>query len=431
MNKPLEGLFVVELTTYWAAPSAGEFLRCLGARVVKIETGKAGDSVRYWGRTCGMPIEANENPSFDLFNGGKEFMHMDLNDPEHERVLHNMLAKADVFLTSMRLGGLKKHNLDYDTLKEKYPRLVMAHATGYGCKDGPLSAAPGLDAVAFFAMNGLISDLRLNPDDSPICPPTGMGDLTTGMPLFGAIMTALFARERTGKGDYVSASLYGTGNWVTSAINSGTQYFNPWPRSRFTQSPMGQAFETKDGKFVQIFVNEYERYFPVFCKAFNIEDMLDDERVNTRPALNVNGNCAIIVARCIEEAKKKTADEIMSVLQAGRAGASDEYVRLGEHVLHELEVLGIFQIQRDALFAAVENIVDGVLFRRDGHAHRAAVVTAEVADRRGLNAHDTRAHVAQEPRRRRRGPVAGHLDHEQSLEWFSHGYSLLVDADFF
>lgn len=87
MNKPLEGLFVVELTTYWAAPSAGEFLRCLGARVVKIETGKAGDSVRYWGRTCGMPIEANENPSFDLFNGGKEFMHMDLNDPEHERVL--------------------------------------------------------------------------------------------------------------------------------------------------------------------------------------------------------------------------------------------------------------------------------------------------------------------------------------------------------
>ena len=221
--------------------------------------------------------------------------------------------------------------VDYDTLKEKYPRLVMAHATGYGCKDGPLSAAPGLDAVAFFAMNGLISDLRLNPDDSPICPPTGMGDLTTGMPLFGAIMTALFARERTGKGDYVSASLYGTGNWVTSAINSGTQYFNPWPRSRFTQSPMGQAFETKDGKFVQIFVNEYERYFPVFCKAFNIEDMLDDERVNTRPALNVNGNCAIIVARCIEEAKKKTADEIMSVLQAGNVpctvlrGIGDKY----------------------------------------------------------------------------------------------------------
>ena len=202
MNKPLEGLFVVELTTYWAAPSAGEFLRCLGARVVKIETGKAGDSVRYWG---GMPIEANENPSFDLFNGGKEFMHMDLNDPEHERVLHNMLAKADVFLTSMRLGGLKKHNLDYDTLKEKYPRLVMAHATGYGCKDGPLSAAPGLDAVAFFAMNGLISDLRLNPDDSPICPPTGMGDLTTGMPLFGAIMTALFARERTGTDIFTAA----------------------------------------------------------------------------------------------------------------------------------------------------------------------------------------------------------------------------------
>ena len=304
MRKPLEGLFVVEMTSYWSATTTARFLRDMGARVVRVETPPIGDFCRYYGRSMGMPITAEENPIHDIFNGGKECVALDLKDPKNLKLMQNMLAKADVFLTSMRLGGLKKHNLDYDTLKEKYPRLVMAHATGYGCKDGPLSAAPGLDAVAFFAMNGLISDLRLNPDDSPICPPTGMGDLTTGMPLFGAIMTALFARERTGKGDYVSASLYGTGNWVTSAINSGTQYFNPWPRSRFTQSPMGQAFETKDGKFVQIFVNEYERYFPVFCKAFNIEDMLDDERVNTRPALNVNGNCAIIVARCIEEAKK-------------------------------------------------------------------------------------------------------------------------------
>ena len=331
MRKPLEGLFVVEMTSYWSATTTARFLRDMGARVVRVETPPIGDFCRYYGRSMGMPITAEENPIHDIFNGGKECVALDLKDPKNLKLMQNMLAKADVFLTSMRLGGLKKHNLDYDTLKEKYPRLVMAHATGYGCKDGPLSAAPGLDAVAFFAMNGLISDLRLNPDDSPICPPTGMGDLTTGMPLFGAIMTALFARERTGKGDYVSASLYGTGNWVTSAINSGTQYFNPWPRSRFTQSPMCQAFETKDGKFVQIFVNEYERYFPVFCKAFNIEDMLDDERVNTRPALNVNGNCAIIVARCIEEAKKKTADEIMSVLQAGNVpctvlrGIGDKY----------------------------------------------------------------------------------------------------------
>ena len=106
MNKPLDGLLVVELTTYWAAPSAGEFLRCLGARVIKIETGK-GDSVRNWGRTCGMPIESNENPSFDLFNGGKEFVSMDLKDPGHQKILNNMLSKSEVFLTSMRLGGLK------------------------------------------------------------------------------------------------------------------------------------------------------------------------------------------------------------------------------------------------------------------------------------------------------------------------------------
>ena len=173
MRKPLEGLFVVEMTSYWSATTTARFLRDMGARVVRVETPPIGDFCRYYGRSMGMPITAEENPIHDIFNGGKECVALDLKDPKNLKLMQNMLAKADVFLTSMRLGGLKKHNLDYDTLKEKYPRLVMAHATGYGCKDGPLSAAPGLDAVAFFAMNGLISDLRLNPDDSPICPPTG------------------------------------------------------------------------------------------------------------------------------------------------------------------------------------------------------------------------------------------------------------------
>ena len=330
MNKPLDGLLVVELTTYWAAPSAGEFLRCLGARVIKIETGK-GDSVRNWGRTCGMPIESNENPSFDLFNGGKEFVSMDLKDPGHQKILNNMLSKADVFLTSMRLGGLKKYGLDWDSLKVKYPRLVMAHVTDYGCKDGPMSEAPGLDAVAFFAMNGLSSDLLMDPDATPICPPTGMGDLITGMPLFAGIMTALFARERTGIGDFVSTSLYGTGNWVTAAINGGTQYYNPWPRNRYTQSPMAQAYKMKDGKFVQLFVNEYDRYFPDFCRAMHIEDLINDERVNTRAAINNHDYCALIVQRCIDSCLKITSEELTTALAASNIpcttlrGIGDKY----------------------------------------------------------------------------------------------------------
>lgn len=332
MRKPLDGVFVVELTTYWAGPSCGEWLRCLGARVIKIET-KKGDSTRVFGRTCGMPITEDENPSFDLFNGGKEFVHMDLDNPEHERILHNMLGKADIFLTSMRLKGLQKHKLDYDTIKDMYPKLVYGHATAYGSEPGPMSDLPGLDAVAFFAMNGIISDLPLDKDHTPICPPTGMGDVTSGMALFAAIMTAMYNREQTGKGDYCASSLYGAGNWVTCAISNGTQYFNPWPRSKETQSPMGNAFLTKDGKYVQMFVNEYNRYWPVFCKAFGIEDLIDDPRCNDRAAINQNDfeGCRLLVKRCTEEALKRTADEIMDVLKAGNVpctvlrGIADKY----------------------------------------------------------------------------------------------------------
>ena len=333
MERPLDGIFVVELTTYWAGPACGEWMSQLGARVVKVEHGR-GDSTRVFGRTCGMPITDDENPSYDMFNGGKESLHIDLKSPEQMKILHNMLAAADVFLTSMRAGGLKKYGLDYDSLKEKYPRLIMGHATAYGSEDGPMSELPGLDAVAFFAMNGILSDLRMDQDSPPICPPTGMGDTTSGMALFGGVMAALFRRERTGKGDYVAGSLYGTGHWVTGAISAGTQYFNPWPRNRFTQSPMGQAFETSDGKWVQIFSNEYDRYFPVFCKAFGCEEFIDDPQLNSRANINKDNfaGCRKIVERCIGEGKKRTAEEIMGVLRDGNVpcqslrGIGDKYL---------------------------------------------------------------------------------------------------------
>ena len=319
MKKPLEGIFVVEYSTYWVAPATAQWLRCLGARVIKVETGATGDSTRYFGRTCGMPITDDENPSFDMFNGGKEFVHLDFDKEEDMKVMHNMLEKADIFLSSIRLGGLKKRGLDYDSLKEKYPRLIMGHATGYGSEPGPMSELPGLDAVAFFGMNGLLRDLPLDEGHTPFCPPTGMGDTTTGMALFSGVMTALFNRERTGKGDYVATSLYGAGNWVTGPVNNGTQYFNPWPRSRGTQSPLGNAYLTKDGEYVQLFVNEYNKYFPVFCKAFGMEEYIGKPEYADRANINKNdfATCRELVARATEEAKKRTAKEILDVLQAG------------------------------------------------------------------------------------------------------------------
>lgn len=339
MAKPLEGLLVIELATYWVGPSAGAYLRAQGARVIKIEQPPYGDSTRFFARTCGVPYTDAENPIHDVSNGGKECITLDLKDEENIKLLHRMLAKADVFLTSVRQAGLERLGLDYGSIKDKYPRLIYAHGTAYG-KSGPLSSYPGLDAVAFFGINGMLTDNMMT-EDGAICPITGMGDFTTGGYLDIGIMTALYNRERTGRGDYVMTSLYGVGGWVSQNCAIGTQYYDPWPRSRWTQSPMGQAYKTKDGKYVQIFVNEYEKRWDAFCAAFGIEDLHDDARFNTRTAVNDPENCRKIVERCAESALRQTGDELLAKLRAGNIPAcinghfSDKY-KIPEQIEHNL-----------------------------------------------------------------------------------------------
>lgn len=90
------------------------------------------------------------------------------------------------------------------------------------------------------------------------------------------ILTALYNRERTGLGDYVMTSLYGVGGWVSSNCSIGTQYHDPWPRTKWTQSPMSQAYLCSDGRYVQLFVNEYEKFWDVFVDAFGIQDLRGD-----------------------------------------------------------------------------------------------------------------------------------------------------------
>lgn len=173
------------------------------------------------------------------------------------------------------MNGLKKLKLTYDDLKDKYPRLIMAHVTGWGL-NGPMSSLPGLDAVSFFGINGMLSD-NLMVEGGITCPITGMGDFTTGGFMDIGIVTALYNRDRTGKGDYVMTSLYGVGGWVSANCSIGTQYYDPWPRNKGTQSPMSQAYLCSDGKYVQLFVNEYEKYWGAFVDAFGIQDLRDDE----------------------------------------------------------------------------------------------------------------------------------------------------------
>ena len=317
MSKPLEGKLVIELTNYWAATTTGRFMRSMGARVIKVETPPIGDACRYYGRSMGMPITAEENPIHDIFNGGKECVALNLKEPENLQLMYNMLEKADVFLTNTRMGGLKRLGLDWETLHAKFPKLVMGHTTGYG-NFGPLVNRPGIDAIAYFGANGLILDTRTDPNSPPIYPTGGMGDTTTGAALLGGVMAALIKAHETGVGDYVMTSLYGTGNYTTCGFATNCPYGYQWPREAHTMGPMGQGYVCKDGRYIYCFVNEYDRCWPAFAHAFRLpEDVVNNPRFNNKVETTKLENRGELVDILIEAAKKRTAQEILDDLVAG------------------------------------------------------------------------------------------------------------------
>lgn len=313
--KPLEGITVVELSTYIAAPGCDRALRTQGARVIKVES-PHGDIERKFGMTLQEPITNEENPNYDTLNGGKDHIVLNLKDPAELGRLKKLLSQADVFLTNNRLSALKKMGLDYETLKEEFPQLIYAIILGYGEK-GPKVNFPGFDAISMFAGGGMLRDLMVDePGAYPVYIPMGFGDLICGTILSGAIGTALYAREKTGKGDYVSVSLYGSAMWLFAIMSTAGQYGYPWPRKRYQGGPMGVPYKTKDDQWILPVVNEYERYWPGFCKVLGADDIVNDPRYCTKKATFDPQNRKDCIKYFEKKFTEKTLDEVLSGLEA-------------------------------------------------------------------------------------------------------------------
>lgn len=277
MTKSFKDLLVVELTTYVAASTAGRLFAANGAKVIKVEPIK-GDPWRYYGPMMTLPNDERENPVFDIVNANKEGISLNIKEPEGRAILDKLLEKADVFITNNRPKSLIKDKLDYDTLKEKYPSLVYANVTGYG-DAGPDVDAPGFDTIAYWARTGLMHDLCL-PNEHPITSPPAMGDISIGGELYAGIMTALFNRVTTGKGDRVTVSIFGCGVWHAGMMATTTQknYGYPYPKERWQANPVATAYCCKDGEWIMPSLLEYNRYMPAFCECLELDDLTKDER---------------------------------------------------------------------------------------------------------------------------------------------------------
>lgn len=287
--KPLEGITVLELSTHFAAPACGRVLSEQGARVIKVESRK-GEPCRVFGPVLGNPCKPDENPIFELFNGGKEDIVLNLREPGDQEKMRKILEQVDVFLTNNRPGVLKSMGLDYESVKERCPKLIYALLSAYGEKGDKYNDS-GFDSIAFWADSGFLWDMSVPVEGGfPVYIPMGIADTCCGTILAGSIGTALYNRTKTGMGDCVCVSLFGTAVWAMGMMSTGTQYGYKWPRERYQGSPMGVPLKTKDGKWVLSVVEAYDRDWPAFCKAWNSEDLIDNPRFNNRNATLVPEN---------------------------------------------------------------------------------------------------------------------------------------------
>jgi len=255
---------VVELATVIAAPVTCALLRDMGASVIKIER-PAGDDFRYMGVSPTTKVTGYGDAwgsGFEHCNRGKESVVLDFADPAHLAALRQLIGEADIFVTNVRLSGLRHLELDYEALHARHPRLVYAHLTAWGL-GGPEENYPGYDVGAFWAASGLMKWASADdePGTQPPRFPGGLGDQTTAVHLLAGIMGALYDREKTGQGQHVEACLYRAGIWtvglpVTTALqvrstSEGAEWVKAPPQSDFG-NPTYNVYPCKDGRWMQL-----------------------------------------------------------------------------------------------------------------------------------------------------------------------------------
>jgi formyl-CoA transferase len=206
------GLKVVDLASFIAGPGAAVILSDFGADVIKVEP-PAGDLWRHGHQIPPQP-QAKDPYPWHLANRNKRGITLDLKSSSAEPVLERLVKWADVLIVNTPHPARKRLKLEYDDVVQYNRRLIYADLTGFGEK-GPDAELPGFDITSYWARSGLLSMTR-DAGASPTWPVAGSGDNATAVGLYSAIVTALYRRERTGEGAYVTTSLLAEGVWAAS-----------------------------------------------------------------------------------------------------------------------------------------------------------------------------------------------------------------------
>jgi len=272
------GLKVVDLASFIAGPGAATILSDFGADVIKVEPPVSGDPHRHTFQLPPQP-RSKDNYAWHLDNRNKRGMSLDLKSPHARPVLERLIKWADVLVVNFPHPARKRLKLTYEEVAAWNPRLIYADITGYG-DNGPDADLPGFDITAFWARTGLLS-LTRDSGAPPTLPPSGSGDHATAVGLYGAIVTALYRRERTGKGGYVTTSLLAQGVWSGSmyvqAALAGANFY-PLHDRKNPPNAIFNVYSTFDDQWFLIVVQNKD--WPSLAAAIGRQELLLDARFN-------------------------------------------------------------------------------------------------------------------------------------------------------
>jgi crotonobetainyl-CoA:carnitine CoA-transferase CaiB-like acyl-CoA transferase len=278
-----EGLKVLDCASFIAAPAAATVLSDFGADVIKIEPPGAGDPYRNLPNLPGYPV-SEHNFAWLLEARNKKSLALDLSKPDGQAVLRRLAGEADVFITNYPPAVRERLGITYDHLAPTNERLIYASFTGYGEK-GEEANKPGFDSNAYWARSGLMDLVRADTNTTPARSIAGMGDHPCAMAFYGAIVTALYKRERTGKGSHVASNLMANGVWAASVLAQaklcGAKFGERRPRERALNA-VTNHYKCEDNRWIILSLLNEERQWPTLARCLGREDLIADPRFATK-----------------------------------------------------------------------------------------------------------------------------------------------------
>src|SRR5580704_15883126 len=270
----LQGLKVVEMSTWIAAPGAAMIMAEWGADVIKVESAE-GDAIR---RFYPDTEEIPGNPIFSMENRGKRGVVLNVGEAAGRAALIQLLKSADVFVTNLRPGGLKRARLDYDSVKEELPHLIYASVTGFGLVGEEIDM-PAFDLTGFWTRSGIAAS-TIPPDVEPFTCRPGFGDHVTALATLSGVLAALHERSQTGKGRLVEASLIRAGvyalGWDTSIHLRYGEATTAQPRAN-RPSAIAGYFRTRDDRYICVAPRGLT-CFPAVMHAIGLDWVLAEPR---------------------------------------------------------------------------------------------------------------------------------------------------------